>query len=254
MRRRSLPWRSSGRLAQAEAVLIAADTSGAMQQELHARLVQAARAELALARGDAGQALEIVEQLIASAANVSEQRVIPRLWKLRGEALAALGNLDEAEPLLHAAHEAARTQGLRSLLWRVQLALGKLYRAQRRSDEAEDAFAHARALVEELAANVPDTTLRATFVQRASALLPMPRPLSPLRAAKQAFGGLTARERQVAALIARGLTSRQIAEELVITEGTVAVHVEHILGKLGFRSRAQIAAWATDKGLAKSTE
>jgi DNA-binding CsgD family transcriptional regulator len=54
---------------------------------------------------------------------------------------------------------------------------------------------------------------------------------------------LTPREREVAALVARGLTNLQVADELTISERTVEGHVERILGKLGFRSRAQIAAW-----------
>ncbi|MGV9665990.1 response regulator transcription factor [Nocardia niigatensis] len=53
---------------------------------------------------------------------------------------------------------------------------------------------------------------------------------------------LTKRERQVADLIARGLTNRQIAINLVISQRTVQGHVEHILTKLGFNSRTQIAA------------
>jgi non-specific serine/threonine protein kinase len=63
---------------------------------------------------------------------------------------------------------------------------------------------------------------------------------------------LTPREREVAALIARGYTNRQIAEELVITEGTAASHVVHILNRLGARSRAQVAVWATEQGLARA--
>jgi DNA-binding CsgD family transcriptional regulator len=54
---------------------------------------------------------------------------------------------------------------------------------------------------------------------------------------------LTAREREIATLVADGLSNRDIAEQLVISEGTVEVHVKHILGKLGFRSRAQVAGW-----------
>jgi non-specific serine/threonine protein kinase len=53
----------------------------------------------------------------------------------------------------------------------------------------------------------------------------------------------------VATLVARGCTSRQIAEHLVIAEGTAAVHVEHIREKLGFHSRSQIASWAVEQGL-----
>jgi non-specific serine/threonine protein kinase len=54
---------------------------------------------------------------------------------------------------------------------------------------------------------------------------------------------LTARERAIARLIVDGLSNRNIAERLVITEGTVEVHVKHILSKLGFRSRTQVATW-----------
>ena len=59
---------------------------------------------------------------------------------------------------------------------------------------------------------------------------------------------LTRREREVAALVARGLSNRQIAAELTITERTAENHVEHILTKFGFRSRAQIAAWTVRQG------
>jgi DNA-binding CsgD family transcriptional regulator/tetratricopeptide (TPR) repeat protein len=55
--------------------------------------------------------------------------------------------------------------------------------------------------------------------------------------------GLTAREREIAGLIAGGLSNREISGRLVITEGTVEVHVKHILSKLDFRSRSQVAAW-----------
>jgi len=60
---------------------------------------------------------------------------------------------------------------------------------------------------------------------------------------------LTERERQVATLVARGLSTRQIAEALVIAEGTTRIHIEHILSKLDLHSRAQLAAWAVQQGL-----
>jgi DNA-binding CsgD family transcriptional regulator len=55
---------------------------------------------------------------------------------------------------------------------------------------------------------------------------------------------LTARERQVARLIGKGLTNRQIAETLSISERTVGAHVQNILNKLGANNRAQIAVWS----------
>jgi len=58
---------------------------------------------------------------------------------------------------------------------------------------------------------------------------------------------LTRREREVAALIARGSTNRQIAETLFISERTVDAHVEHILAKLGLGSRTQVAVWVVEQ-------
>ncbi|MFD9661036.1 ATP-binding protein [Rhodococcus sp. NPDC059968] len=58
---------------------------------------------------------------------------------------------------------------------------------------------------------------------------------------------LTRRERQVAELVAEGLTNRAIAEKLVISHRTSQGHVEHILAKLGFTSRTQIAAWIIER-------
>ena len=62
-------------------------------------------------------------------------------------------------------------------------------------------------------------------------------------------GPLTARECEVATLIAHGYTNRRIAAKLVIAEGTVANHVVNILNRLGVNSRAQIAVWAAEHGL-----
>jgi ATP/maltotriose-dependent transcriptional regulator MalT len=63
-------------------------------------------------------------------------------------------------------------------------------------------------------------------------------------------GELTPRERQVIALIAQGYSNRAIAQALVISEKTAEVHVGNILGKLGFGSRSQAAAYAVEHGLA----
>jgi DNA-binding CsgD family transcriptional regulator len=57
-------------------------------------------------------------------------------------------------------------------------------------------------------------------------------------------GILTRRQRQVAALVAEGLSNKQIATRLGVSRRTVETHVEHILARLGFGSRAQVAAWA----------
>ena len=60
---------------------------------------------------------------------------------------------------------------------------------------------------------------------------------------------LTHREQEVAILVASGLTNEAIADRLVLVPGTVSNHVEHILRKLGFTRRVQIATWTVQHGL-----
>ena len=173
-----------------------------------------------------------------------------RLARLRGEALAALGRASDAEAALRAARAGAEVQGARPALWRIQVALGRVLAAQRRRADASAAFASARAVVEAQATTLPpDDPLRPMFLHAAGARLPRPRPPSPRRAAKAAFGGLTERERDVAALIAQARTNREIADALIVGERTVETHVENILSKLGLSSRREVVAWAIDHGL-----
>jgi DNA-binding NarL/FixJ family response regulator len=53
----------------------------------------------------------------------------------------------------------------------------------------------------------------------------------------------------VAALIAQGKSNREIATALVVSERTVTTHISNIFSKLGFTSRAQVAAWASQRSL-----
>jgi DNA-binding CsgD family transcriptional regulator len=101
----------------------------------------------------------------------------------------------------------------------------------------------------------PDDVEEAVPLARAAAAearrLDMPGPLATagrllteLAAAARERDPLTERERDVANLVAQGLSNRQIATRLVLSERTVESHVRNILGKLGFASRAEIIAWA----------
>jgi predicted ATPase/DNA-binding SARP family transcriptional activator/DNA-binding CsgD family transcriptional regulator len=65
--------------------------------------------------------------------------------------------------------------------------------------------------------------------------------------ADEPTGELTHREQEVAVLVARSLTNRQIAVELTLSEHTIATHIRNILKKLGLNSRNQIAAWFTEQ-------
>ncbi|MFI7642596.1 ATP-binding protein [Nonomuraea sp. NPDC049400] len=67
-------------------------------------------------------------------------------------------------------------------------------------------------------------------------------------ARKAVASPLTRREMEIARLVAQGMTNKAIASQLVIAQRTAEGHVEHILNKLGFNSRAQIAAWVGEQG------
>lgn len=85
-----------GELARADTLLGRELTGDSPMHTSRQRWLWSVRAELALAQGDAARALEITDRLIASAPNPGPERVIPYLWKLRGEALMALGRSEEA--------------------------------------------------------------------------------------------------------------------------------------------------------------
>jgi non-specific serine/threonine protein kinase len=74
-------------------------------------------------------------------------------------------------------------------------------------------------------------------------------PAESARLEKEQYSGLTARELEVAVLIARGRSNREIAAAMTVGVRTVETYATRILGKLGFDSRVQIATWAIEKGL-----
>jgi hypothetical protein len=135
------------------------------------RLLWYARAELALACQDPLLALQIVEHLIGSSANMTAERSILRLSKLRGKALAALDRVQQAKAALCEARVAAERQGEPPMLWRVQVALGELYRAQGDETAACREFAAAHAILGKLCVNVSDKAVRDNL--RRSAAIPL---------------------------------------------------------------------------------
>ena len=228
------------------AALLGGGDAAAQPRHAGVRLCRSVRAELALACRDGASALALVDELIAT---VPGGGTVPLLARLRGEALGALGRPAEAEAALRAACAAARDRVLGPQLWRAHAALGRLLRTEKRPDEAAGEFAAAREVVEALAAQVPAGERRDGFREGAGRLLPRTRPASQRKADKERFGGLTAREREVAGLIARGMSNREIADALFLSERTVEDHVGNALGKLGFSSRAQVAVWAAERRL-----
>ncbi|HEY0755982.1 MAG TPA: AAA family ATPase [Ktedonobacteraceae bacterium] len=231
--------------AQAEKILQTTLDADVSTETMAQSMLWCASVELALAQGNPAAALEMLDQLTQVAEKESRLRVL----KLRGAALVALRRPAEAEAVFKRAQEIAWTQGARPLHWRICLALGNLYHTQERNAEAEQAFATAHTLIEELAATIADSPLREHFLHQTALMFPQTRLPSADRNARRVFGGLTAREREVALLIAQGKSNQAVADVLVVTKRTVETHIGNIMFKLGYTSRTQIAVWAVETGL-----
>ena len=104
------------------------------------------------------------------------------------------------------------------------------------------------AVREALAGDLPvdQRLMREVLLRLASDSQPPPRPPAP------PTDQLTVREREVLTLLARGNTNPEIARELIITQHTVKIHVEHILTKLGVSDRTQAAVKAIELGYVSS--
>ena len=96
----------------------------------------------------------------------------------------------------------------------------------------------------------PLAQVAALAVAGADVLPGLPRPLLALGEQPDSWAGseeLTARERQITVLVARGLSNKDVAERLVISKRTVDAHVNHIFAKLGLSSRVQLTIWLRDQ-------
>jgi DNA-binding CsgD family transcriptional regulator len=227
--------------------LLQAETSA-----LRSRRMRLAWAETHLGLREFEAAVSIIDQLIATAPGAAAGARMPVMRRVRGEILAAAGRHEDALEELGRAREDAAVSGTLPIRWMADRALGGLLLTLKRTDEAEPHLAEARSTIERVAALNADTAVAERFRAGALATLPQRRAVTANQAAKAQYGGLTAREREVAVLIAQGKSNREIADQLVLGERTIETHVGNVLSKLGFGSRAQIAAWAVEVGLTKA--
>jgi DNA-binding CsgD family transcriptional regulator len=152
-----------------------------------------------------------------------------------GMAAMTLGRFDDGEGHLRRAIQRNAAVGARPWVARAELVMAELLHRQGRArgqalDLARRAADTAAALGMRVLRTRAESVIDEITVAKGLALL-------------------SRREREVAALVARGLSNREIAATLFLSERTAENHVQHILTKLGFGSRAQIAAWAVAEGL-----
>jgi non-specific serine/threonine protein kinase len=185
--------------------------------------------------GEKGARLEIAQCLEGLAGMATGQRQPRRAARLFGAAEALRETIGAQQPA------GAREEYVRDV---------EATRAQLDDRAFSAAWATGRSLRLEQAMAYALAETESAELTTGTEIPPGTRPLTPLQAAKRRYGGLTARQREVAMLVGQGKSNSAIAAELVVTVRTVEAHITHILRKLGFSSRTQIAAWAVDKKLA----
>jgi predicted ATPase/DNA-binding CsgD family transcriptional regulator len=167
---------------------------------------------------------------------------------LSGEVAEARAAFAQAAAVFEA-RRLAEEFGPRSVLWQVAASRAQLWRASSPSISTEETRL-ASAEVSALANAIRESESQQAF-RRAPEVRPWAGRTGRQRtaAAASAPGGLTPRERDVVVCIAQGMSNKETARHLYIAEKTVEMHVSSSLGKLGFSSRVQLAAWAVAEGL-----
>jgi DNA-binding CsgD family transcriptional regulator len=189
--------------------------------------------------------------LAAALGRVAELEVIlDRLEAYRGEHATAAGVAYDGPVELTLGIGRARLGELDRAIEELRTAVASAQAAGAPGFVAEAQFHLATALAARDPAAARATAETARRTAHAIGMSAYFRPIADLLAGldeRTDDGILSAREDEVAGLVAEGLTNREIAERLVISERTAQNHVQHILTKLDFTSRAQIAVWVTGK-------
>jgi DNA-binding CsgD family transcriptional regulator len=183
-------------------------------------------AEALVRLGRLEEAVALIDAWDHDARPLRRHRVLADVTRSRGVIAAARGRHDEAELLLIEAAGAHLAAGDSFGRARALLTLGTVRRRRREKRAAREPIAQAIAEFQDLGARS----------WAAAAAAEMRR-----IGGRERVAGLTESERRVAALVAEGRTNREIGAALFLGERTVASHLSHIYGKLGIRSRTELA-------------
>ncbi|MFE2998040.1 protein kinase [Nocardia sp. NPDC059246] len=184
-------------------------------------------------QGEPDRAQQLLAESLRAARRVHDPLIAAISLEILAWIVCAQQHVRRAAALLGAADKLGRSFGGSTIVYRQMLAYHQECEQRARDVLGTRGYAAAR---QEGSAMGFDTALDFALGEQHEAVVPAgPGPAS-----------LTKREREVVDLIAEGLTNKAIATRLGISQRTAQGHVEHILTKLGFTSRIQVAAWAVE--------
>ncbi|MDH6293533.1 ATP-binding protein, partial [Rhodococcus opacus] len=186
-------------------------------------------------QGDADRAVRFLEQSLELSRQIHSPRIAASIIEALAWIACDLHDPPRAAVLLGAAEALARAVGSSAVIHSTLFAYQQECDQKTRQALGDKAFADAYRRGEHLGFDA------------AIAYALDKHPPNAHRLDNDPTTQLTKREHEVASLIAEGMTNRAIADRLVISLRTAQGHVEHILTKLGFTSRAQVAAWVVEK-------
>jgi non-specific serine/threonine protein kinase len=227
------------------------------------------RAHLARQQGNPREALELFHKALAVFREVGDPRAIANCLANLGHAVLALGEPRRSLEYFREAIELRRALGDMLGIAECLEGFGAASAITRQSSRAARLLGAAASLRESTGAplSAAEREQYEIIVQRIRQRLDL-----DVIAREEAIGGalvpaqaidyalldepepmstrdvLTRREREIANLVAQGLTNRQIADRLLLTRRTVGTHLEHIFAKLGVQARAEVAVWITRHG------
>lgn len=212
-----------------EGLLVALAGAGSLQR---ARLAAVATT-IATANGDLAFAHQLADEVAETAHRFGTPGLVAAADRARATCLAADGQWKDAETTLEEAARIYRQQRQRLEVAEVHEALAEVHRGSGDEPRAAAAGATARAIYAALGA----TACLARLDEQAARTTPV------------APGGLTGREVDVLVKVASGLSNKEVARELVISDKTVGRHLSNIFAKTGATTRTGAAAWAREHGL-----
>jgi DNA-binding CsgD family transcriptional regulator len=183
--------------------------------------------EALIALGEEAAAEELLGWFEANAARLNRRSALAAAARCRGLLAGARGDVEGAVDVLHGAVELHDGVPIPLELARTRLAYGSALRRARRKAAAREALEAARSGFEAIGARAWADRAR-TELGRVGGRPP-------------SSGALTPTERRVAELVAQGLQTKQVAGRLFVSPKTVEGHLSRIYGKLGVRSRTELA-------------